>query len=122
MAPLRSLTSRISQEVWGRVHLRVGGRGQVRVNKGFKPQAFDSLGSALFFARWSKHLRAATVGHFVKSNVSREAAAEIANPAAYVRQIEVGKITPSLECQKQLEKIVGVPLTPLRKRTKHPKL
>ncbi|KAL8452244.1 hypothetical protein Emed_001405 [Eimeria media] len=218
MAPLRSLTSRISQQVWAQVHLRVGGRGQVRVNKGFKPQAFDTLGSALFFARWSKHLRAATVGHFVRSNVSPEAAAEIANPAnpraagwgaaiaqsaccpqvcasleevcvmltvaswssslascirtatkrqkgcwcyrffmthhlrkrgsrgsssglpqgsihppvivmavltrapAYVRQIEKGEITPSLECQKQLEKIVGAPLTPPRKRTKRPKL
>ncbi|KAL8446129.1 hypothetical protein Emag_004815 [Eimeria magna] len=161
MAPLRSLTSRISQQVWGRVHMRVGGRGQVRVNKGFKPQAFDTLGNALFFARWSKHLRAATVGQFVKSNVSPEAAAEISNPgslasrirpasgdrkaadsatfphlltsgdvaagkalagSAYVRQIEVGEITPSFECQQQLEKIVGAPLTPPRKRIKRPKL
>lgn len=52
---LRSLTSRISQKVWSTVHLCVGGRGQVRVNKGFKPQDLNSLGSALFFARYVRY-------------------------------------------------------------------
>lgn len=118
---LRSLTTRISQRVWSTVHFRVGGRGQVRVNKGFKPQDLNSLGAALFFARWSKHLRAATVGNFVKANVSPEAAAQIPNAAVYVRQIEMGEIVPSLECQRQLEKIVGAPLTP-PKRKGRPKL
>ncbi|XP_026192917.1 uncharacterized protein LOC34624425 [Cyclospora cayetanensis] len=113
---LRSLSSRISQRVWSTVHFRVGGRGQVRTNKGFKPQAFDSLGDALFFARWSKHLRAATVGNFVKANVSPQAATGIPNGAVFVRQIESGEVTPSLECQRQLEKILGVPVTPPKRK------
>ncbi|CDJ43149.1 hypothetical protein, conserved [Eimeria tenella] len=118
---LRSLSSRISQRLFGRVHFRLGSRIQIRVNKGFKPQQHESLGAAVFFARWSKHLRAATVGNFVKANISKEASAAIPNGAVFVRQVEKGEVTPSKECQKELERILGVQLA-RHKRRPRPKL
>ncbi|KFG64402.1 hypothetical protein TGPRC2_248490A, partial [Toxoplasma gondii TgCatPRC2] len=79
MGVLRSLYSRVSQRVWSTLHFRVGSRGQVRTNKGFKPTAFPHLGAALFFARMSKGLTRDSVEKFVRLNVSEAQRQEIKN-------------------------------------------
>ncbi|KEP65653.1 UNVERIFIED_CONTAM: hypothetical protein HHA_248490 [Hammondia hammondi] len=117
MGVLRSLYSRVSQRVWSTLHFRVGSRGQVRTNKGFKPTVFPHLGAALFFARMSKGLTRDSVEKFVRLNVSEAQRQEIKNwPGSVVRSIENGACIPSRELQSRLEQVVGVPLTRRKKR------
>eukprot|EP00371_Babesia_bovis_P002848 XP_001611495.1 hypothetical protein [Babesia bovis T2Bo] len=64
---------RVTKQWWGATHLRIGGRGQPRPNKGFRLSHFPSVGSALECCRWWKFLRRGTLARLLNS--------DIANPA-----------------------------------------
>ncbi|PFH38156.1 hypothetical protein BESB_004970 [Besnoitia besnoiti] len=116
MGVLRALYSRVSQRVWSALHFRVGSRGQVRTNKGFKPTNFPHFGAALFFARHSKGLTRDTVEKFVRLNVSEAQKQEMKSwRGGLVNSIEKGTCIPSREVQSRLEQVVGVPLTRRKK-------
>eukprot|EP00921_Rhytidocystis_pertsovi_P003841 GHVQ01006655.1.p2 GENE.GHVQ01006655.1~~GHVQ01006655.1.p2 ORF type:complete len:115 (+),score=5.16 GHVQ01006655.1:98-442(+) len=93
----------------GKVHLRVGSRTQIKVNKGFTPQQFKTFGQALEFARSSRNVRPETISEYVCRGRWGK------NLANYCLAMEKGHILPSPKEAEKLEKLLGVPLRKKKK-------